>query len=47
MTKSGLRCWKQMRSGGIRNYSTYIHGLTLFAYLERADTVPHQPNPVR
>ncbi len=31
---------EQMRSRGIRNYSIYRDGLTLFAYLERDDTVP-------
>ena len=39
---------EQMRSGGIRNYSIYLYGLTLFAYLERVDTVPSstEPSPV-
>ena len=31
---------EQMRSRGIRNYSIYRHGLTLFAYLERDDSAP-------
>ena len=30
---------ENMRANGIRNYSIYRHGLTLFAYLER-DTPP-------
>lgn len=33
-----------MRSGGIRNYSIYRYGLTLFAYLER-DTPPAEGKP--
>jgi L-rhamnose mutarotase len=39
---------EQIRSGGIRNYSIYRSGLTLFAYLERDDTVPSsdEPGPV-
>jgi L-rhamnose mutarotase len=36
---------EQMRSGGIRNYSIYRHGLTLFAYLERDDTAPAPSEP--
>lgn len=34
-----------MKRDGIRNYSIYRYGLTLFAYLER-DTPPAQGQPV-
>jgi L-rhamnose mutarotase len=39
---------EQMRSRGIRNYSIYRHGLTLFAYLERDETAssPDEPDPL-
>ncbi len=45
---------EQMRSRGIRNFSIYRHGLTLFAYLEHDDTLPSpgtvaspdEPDPV-
>jgi L-rhamnose mutarotase len=35
---------EMMKGQGIRNYSIYRHGLTLFAYLERGGPVsPHEP----
>ena len=39
---------EQIRSRGIRNYSIYRHGLTLFACLERDDVAPSpgEPDPV-
>jgi L-rhamnose mutarotase len=38
-----------MRRQGIRNYSIYRYGLTLFAYLEREDSDPgsESPDPVQ
>jgi L-rhamnose mutarotase len=36
-----------MKRTGIRNYSIYRHGLTLFAYLERDGPAPSErPDPV-
>ena len=36
---------EQIRAEGIRNYSIYRHGLTLFAYLER-DVPPPDGRPI-
>jgi L-rhamnose mutarotase len=39
---------EMLKLEGIRNYSIYRHGLTLFAYLERDDdaTPSSVPNPI-
>jgi L-rhamnose mutarotase len=34
-----------MKASGIRNYSIYRHGLTLFAYLEREGAPPPPDDP--
>ena len=42
--------WPEMvdllRQQGIRNYTIYRHGLTLFAYFERDDTAPTRSSEI-